>query len=69
MSLSFDPSYIFVSRENYRLIYSLSLLSLSLLSSFADISQRPLVANGVFVAPSASVIGEVLLYGDASVRS
>lgn len=29
--------------------------------------QRPLVANGVFVAPSASVVGQVLLYGNSSV--
>ena len=47
----------------------MSLLFLSLHLSHVIVSQRPLVANGVFVAPSASVIGEVLLYGDASVRS
>lgn len=43
-----------------------------LLTSFADyifwvFSQRPLVGAGVYVAPNASVVGNVLIYNDASI--
>jgi hypothetical protein len=35
---------------------------------FDFLSQRPVVAAGCFIAPNASVVGDVLLFNDVSVR-